>query len=112
MGVCPPHATSAPLTVNIWSISSFKEVLLMVDFGVFAQRTLVGKGEDLLQDIHLPQDLTQAVNPHGFLVLHDGFLQMRFACKGAERSEPKRSRAVPSRLPTDDSSSQGCATPT
>lgn len=85
--------------MNVRCISSFKEVLLVVDLRVFAQRAFVGKGEDLLEDIHLPQDLAQAVNPHGFFVLHDGFLQVSFACKGAERSQPEWSGAAPLPFP-------------
>lgn len=54
----------------------------------------MGEGEDLLEDVHLPQDLAQAMDPHGLLVLHDGFLQVSFACGEAEMDAEARGPAA------------------
>lgn len=40
--------------MDVRSFSRLEEILLVVDLGVFAQGAFVGKGQDLLQDIHLP----------------------------------------------------------
>lgn len=74
--------------MDVRSLSRLEEILLVVDLRIFAQGAFVGEGQDLLQDIHLPQDLAQPVDPHGLLMLHDGFFEVSFACEGAEGAEP------------------------
>lgn len=72
------------LTLYLWCFSYLIKVVLSVHFGVLVQGALVREGQHILQDVHLPQDLTQAVDTHGLLVSDDGTSQVSFACNKSQ----------------------------
>lgn len=69
------------LTLYLWGLCGFVEVVLSVQLRVLVQRAFVCYRQHVLQDVHLPQDLTQAVDTHGFLVSDYGAPQVSFTCR-------------------------------
>lgn len=82
----PSIATT--LTLDVRCLGYFIKVVLSVHFRVLVEGVLVREGQHVLQDVHLPQDLTQAVDSHGLLMSDDSTSQVSFACKEGIRSEP------------------------
>lgn len=72
--------TTQMLTLYLWSLCRFIKVILSVQLGVLVQRAFVCEGEHILQDVHLPQDLTQTVDAHGFLMSDYCTPQVGFTC--------------------------------
>lgn len=67
-------------TLDLWSLCSFIEVVLSVQLGVLVQRAFVCERQHVLQDVHLPQDLTQTVDTHGLLMSDYRTPQVSFTC--------------------------------
>lgn len=68
------------LTLDLRSLRGFIKVVLSVQLRVLVQGAFVRERQHVLQDVHLPQDLTQTVDTHGFLMSDYCTPQVSFTC--------------------------------